>query len=135
MPTSVPGLGQARLGGRVREAEVHHADAHARAAFLARDHDVGRLDVAVDDAARVAVVEGLGDLDPDVDDLAEAQRLVADQAQQGRPADQRHDEEERALVPAEVVDRDDGRVVHLGDDLRLALEALLELGASGRSRR
>ena len=30
--------------------------------------------------------------------------------------------------PAEVVDRHDGRVVHLGDELGLALEALLELG-------
>ena len=98
-----------------------------RAALLARDHDVGGLDVAVNDAARVAVVEGLGDLDADVHDLAEAQRLVADQAQQGRPADERHDEEERALVAAEVVDRHDRRVIHLGDDLRLALEALLEL--------
>ena len=101
-------------------------------ALLARDHDVGGLDVAVDDAARVAVVEGVGDLDADVDDVAQAQRLVADQAQQVRAADERHDEEERALVPAEVVDRDDGRVVHLRDDLGFALEALLELRRRGR---
>ena len=32
-------------------------------------------------------------------------------------------------MPAEVVDRDDGRVVHLRHQLRLALEALLGLGA------
>ena len=119
----------------MREAEVHDADADARAAVLARHHDVGRLDVAVDDAARVAVVEGIGDLDPDVHDLAQAQRLVADQALQVRPADERHHEEERALVAAEVVDRNDRRVVHLRDELRLALEALLELRSSGRSRR
>ena len=52
----------------------------------------------------------------------------ADQARQVRSADDRHHEEERALVPPEVVDRDDGGVVHLRDDLRLALEALLGLG-------
>src|SRR5207247_202541 len=85
------------------------------------------LDVAMDDAARVRVVEGLGDLDADVDDLAQAQGLVADQAQQRRSADERHDEEERVLVPAEIVDRHDRRVVHLGDNLGLALEALLDL--------
>ena len=80
------------------------------------------------DAARVAVVERVGDLDPDVDDVAEAQRLLPEQARQVRSADDRHHEEERALVPPEVVDRDDGGVVHLPDDLRLPLEALLELG-------
>ena len=51
------------------------------------------------------------------------------------PADERHHEEERALVAAEVVDRDDRRVVHLRDDLRLALEALLELRREVAARR
>ena len=69
------GLRQARLGVRAGEAEVH--DAHADGGtFLPRDHDVGRLDVPVDDAARVAVVEGVGDLDADVDDVAQMQRLL-----------------------------------------------------------
>ena len=35
-------------------------------------------------------------------------------------------------MPAEVVDRDDGGVVHLRDDLGLALKALLELGRQVR---
>ena len=61
---------------RAGEAEVHDAHADARA-FFARDHDVLGLDVAVDDAARVAVVEGVGDLDADVEDVAEPSGLVA----------------------------------------------------------
>ena len=126
MPTSVPVF--VRRDSVVASARPKSITrTRTGAALLARDHDVRGLDVAVDDAARVAVVERLGDLDADVDDLAEAQRLVADQPEQVRAADERHDEEERALVAAEVVDRDDRGVVHLRDDLRLALEALLEL--------
>ena len=45
------------------------------------------------------------------------------------PCDERHHEEQRVVVAAEVVDGHDGRVVHLRDQLRLALEALLGLGA------
>ena len=123
-----PGFRQAGFRDRVREAEVHDADPDGRP-FLPRDHDVGRLDVAVHDAARVAVFQGVGDLDADVDDIAQAQGLLPDQAQQGRAADQGHHEEERALVPPEVVDGDDGGVVHLGDDLGFPLEPPLDIGS------
>ena len=117
----------AALAGRPRQAEVHHAHADAES-LLARHHDVLGLDVAVHHAARVAVVQGLGGLDADVDDVAELRVLPQERAQV-RALHQRHDEVERVVVPAEVVDRDDGRVVHLRHQLRLALEALLGLGA------
>ena len=118
------GLREAVLGRREREAEVHHAGPDV-ARVVARRHDVLGLDVAVDDAAGVAVVERLGDLRPDVEDVAEAERAFAQELPQVRAGQDRHDEEERPLVPAEVVDRDDAGVVHLRDDLGLALEALL----------
>jgi hypothetical protein len=40
----------------------------------------------------------------------------------------------KSITRSEVVDGDDGRVVHLGDELRLALEALLGFGAELRGR-
>ncbi len=123
-PDERPRLREAVLGGRERQAEVHHPGADV-ARVVARRHDVLGLDVAVDDAAGVAVVERLGDLRPDVEDVAEAQRAFAQERPQVRAGQDRHDEEESPFIPAEVVDRDDAGVVHLGDDLGLALEALL----------
>ena len=121
-----PGLGQARFGHRVREAEVHDPHPGPRT-LLPRDHDVGGLDVAVDDASGMAVVQSLRDLDTDVHDLPEAQRLVPDQAQQVGSACDRHHEEERPLVAPDVVDGHDGGMVHLGHHLGFALESLFEL--------
>ncbi len=121
-PDERAGPRQPALGRGPREAEVHHPDPDPHS-LLAGHHDVLRLDVPVHDAARVAVVERLRDLDPDVDDVAQARLLVAQEGPQVRPLHERHHEEERALVAAEVVDRDDGGVVHLRDHLRLALEA------------
>ena len=120
-------LGQAVLGGRLSEAEVHDPDPR-RPAFLARDHDVLGLDVAVDHVARVAVLERIGDLDGDVENFTEAERSAPEDAAQVRPLDDRHHEKERAVVAADVVDRDDPGMVHLSDDLRLALESLFDLG-------
>ena len=122
-PDERPGLREAVLARREREAEVHHPGADVTR-LVARRHDVLGLDVAVDDASGVAVVERVGDLRPHVEDVAEAERALAEELPQVRGSEHRHDEEERSLVPPEVVDRNDGRVVHLRDDLGLPLEAL-----------
>ncbi len=81
------------------------------------------------DAASVTVIERLGGLDADLDHLVERPRPVGEEGAQRAPLDDRHDEEERALVVAEVVDGDDRRVVEPRDELRLALEALASGGA------
>ncbi len=123
-PDQRPGLGQAILARREGEAEIHDPGPDV-AGVVARGHDVLGLDVAVDDAAGVAVIERVGDLRPDVEHVAEAQRPLAQKLAEVRVREHRHDEEERSLVPPEVVDRHDGRVVHLRDDLGFPLESLL----------
>ena len=59
-----------RIGDQ-RDAEVD--DAHVG---ILREHDVRRLDVAMNDAARVGVVQRLGALEHDLDDVVDAQQVV-----------------------------------------------------------
>ena len=80
----VAGRGQGRRVGEAGDAEVHQLG--ARLAVLG-DEDVLRLDVAVDDAARVGVVERLAEIGADLADLAVAERALAAEPGQGRPVD------------------------------------------------
>ncbi len=117
--------GQGVVVDAARQAEVHHGDA-GHPLLTARHEDVGGLDVAVDDPARVGVREGLGDRDPDVDDARQVDRRP-DHLLQAQALDHGHDIEQHARVATEVVDRDDRRVTELGDRLRLAAEAPLRI--------
>ncbi len=78
------------------------------------------------DAAAVAVLERLRDLNAHVEDLPEHGALAQEGAEV-RALDDGHHEEHRPLVPAEVEDGDDAGVVHLGHELGFAVEALLHL--------
>ena len=96
------------------------------------DQDVGGLDVAVHQAARMGGVEGVGDAGHDPGrppgrDLA----ALGDQVLQARALHVPHGDEEAALVVAGAVDRDDVRVLETGGDHRLAHEQLAETGVAG----
>src|SRR5690606_25595735 len=87
------------------------------------DEDVARLDVLVDEAEGVDVVEGAGELDEDLDD--DLARRPLEEVAEGVAVDQLLSEEERVLLlrAAEVVDRREVRVVELGEEAELVLEA------------
>ena len=127
-----PALG--RAAALLRDAEVHQVDA----AGLVLDHHVGRLDVAMDHLARVGGVERARDLLEDRERLVRIVRAaLLDQLLEVGPLHVAHRDVDEALVIAGVVDRDDVRVVDRGDRLRLADEALAEVGAAaelGRQR-
>ena len=66
---ALPPAERAHLG----QPEIQHGDVAAR-----RDHDVGRLDVAVHDAFGMRRIERVGHLNGDVDGFVERQRRAGD---------------------------------------------------------
>jgi hypothetical protein len=80
------------------ETEVQHLDDTVRANL-----DVARLEVAMDDAALVGVIERINDLSRDGRRLVERQRPLSDLFSQRRPFHELHDE----VVITNVVQRAD----------------------------
>ena len=110
------------------DAEVAHLHEVGLAAPL-DEHDVARLEVAVDDALGVGLVERGHDLRHDSHDARERQReVVAKDLREIAAREQLHGDVERAVgVLARVDDLDRVRVVQFRGALRLALEAPHEL--------
>ncbi len=113
----VAGRGQGGAVGEAGDAEVHQLGAEFP---LGGDEDVLRLDVAVDDAARVGVVERLAEVGADLADLAVAERPFAAQPGQGAALDQLGDQQRVAVLLAHLVEGDDARVVESRGRLGLA---------------
>jgi hypothetical protein len=97
-------------GGHRRQPEIEQLDVAA-----ARDQDVGRLQIAMNDAGRVSGDETVGDLQGELDDPL---RRVA------RPDRRALDELHHQVVGPDVVELTDMRVIERSHGPRLALEAI-----------
>ncbi len=120
-----------KLPASAGEAEVGDADAAVRV-----EHDVGRLEIAVQHAEVVRGGEAGADLARDLGGplLGEA----ADPLQQQRQVlavDQLHRQEHAAVVLADVVDAADVAVRHLARDAHLVVELRQPLRILGDGRR
>jgi hypothetical protein len=138
LPTTPPSpvmVGSVALAGRA-PAEI--GDHGARAAGSLDQHDVGRLEVAVDDALLVRRVEGGGHLRHQRGRLGVSDAADAHEARRQRLAlEELHGEEGDVVAPVarpvqpDVEDAADVGVGHLARELDLALEALEHLGIEG----
>ena len=90
---------------------------------LLGDHHVAGLDVAVDDPARVRVLERVAQRDADPHDVEVRQRAVALEVAERAAAHELGDEVPRLVVVAGLVERDDPRVREPRGRQRLALGA------------
>ena len=110
-----------RRAEQLRESEVR--DLHAAAPV---DEDVLRLDVAVDDALVVRVLQRVAHLAHDAERLLRLDLARAHHLPQVRAVDVLHHEVVQAACDARVVDVDDRRVVEARQRAPLAREALRE---------
>jgi hypothetical protein len=112
-------------GHPLRQAEVEHLDRAVRGQL-----DVGRLEIAVDDAAFVGGVERRGELARDLQRLRHGQRAAHEAVRQRRPLHELHDERRRLAV-VHVVDGGDVGMIERGEHPGLALEAGAPPGIQG----
>jgi hypothetical protein len=84
---------------------------------------VAWLNVAMDDPAGVGFVQRAGQPSDDVHRVLQVQATIAQQIGQRAARHVTHDQERLAVMLAEVVNGDDGRMLEGGDDARFALEA------------
>jgi hypothetical protein len=124
--------GHAGVAHRTGDAEVHDLDLAG-----AGQHDVGRLDVAVDDARPVAVLQRLEDADGHLHGpLGQQLAPGVQQLAQGRAVDVLHhdvrDRDAVDVVLAGVVHGDDRGVVERGGRLGLPAETGLEGRIAGK---
>ena len=88
------------------------------------EQDVLRLDVAVDDALLVRILERLADRRHDDQRLLRRQLPGLQQLPQAHPIHELHQQVIEAVGLAEVIDGDNVRMVEAGQRLRLAGETL-----------
>ncbi len=113
------GRGLRRLQ-QLGQAEVHNFDP----AFVV-DHDVGRLQVPVEDAGAVGLGQRVGDLDGVLQRLGRAQALGGYHLVERPALDVLHYDEVHAVVAVDVVEGDDVGVIQRAGGLGLLDEALL----------
>ena len=103
---------------RLRQPEVEHLDRAVR-----RDLDVGRLEIAMDDALLVRGVERVRDLPRDRQRLVERQRPLRHAIGERLAFDQFQHQRVDAVAVFDAVNRGDVRMVQRGEQPGLALEA------------
>ena len=121
------GLADVGVGEGVSQSEVGNLHRAIRG-----DQDVLGLDVAVDDAVAVGMVQGCQHLEGDLGHLGRLQPAVLQQHRpEVRPPDELHDHEIRAVGGAPVVHVDDVGVVQHGGGPGLPAEAIDEAPVAG----
>ena len=116
----------------LRGADAGNAEVRNLDAPVLQDHDVVRLDVAVDDAAAVCMLQRLGDLHGEMQRLAPVEPALLFQILLERDAlDQFHDNIVHIAGAGNIIHTDDIRVRQHRDRLRLGMETSAELLIAG----
>ena len=115
---------------------AHESKIHQRRVPVGRQHDVGRLDVAVNHAAAVSKIKRAGDLTQNLHRLRQRHgAVILEPLIEGLAFQEFHDDVVIPIVFAHVVNRDHIAMMQLGRHNRLAVEAADEIIIEGKLRR
>jgi hypothetical protein len=114
------GLG---LEGRIRADQFRQAEVEDLYPAVSRDEEVARFDVAMNDAAIVRRSQTAGDLTRVIGRLAGRQRTAGHPVVQGVAIEHLGDQVRGAALDADVVDRQDVRVIESAGGSRFLLES------------
>jgi len=116
-------------GGRLRQPEVEQL--HARL----RHHDVRRLEVAMNDPLAMGLVQRIGDLDPEAQNLGERQWAFAQAFSESLAFEVLHHQVIDAVLAADIVESADVRMRERGDRARFAFKSHAPVSVFGQFRR
>ena len=114
-----------------RSASSSKAEVEDLRATVVGHHDVGGLQVAMDDPLVVRRGEGLGERAGDLEDALDGEPALRDEPIERRAVDKLHGEEVNAVSFLDREHGDDAGVVKGGESLRLTPETLQPLGIRG----
>jgi hypothetical protein len=123
------------LGQRDAPRELGQPEVHDLGPAVLGDHDVGALDVPVDDAARVGLAQSRGDLGGDVQGFGGLERAPSDPVPQGLALDVLHGDEGALVAFPGLVDDADIGMGERRRGLGLPQEPLFEIGQLRKLRR
>ena len=112
------------------EPEIQHLDPP-----VTRHHDIGRLEIAVDDAFGVSSRQRLGNGSANLEDPVDVHPTLVDEAIEGLPFDQLHGQEMHAVELLHRVHADHSGVVEGRQHGGLPAEAIQPLRVGGHLRR
>ena len=114
-------IGEPLPGRRFGHTEINHLG--HRLAVLLHDQNVRRLEIAVDDAFLMRVLDGLANLDEQFEPLAEGKFLLIAKFRDGFSRRQLHDEKRASSARCpRIEDLRDARVIHQRQRLSFGFE-------------
>ena len=123
VPTSDSGVWVTSVESALAHVHLGQTEVEDLRVAAGGHEDIGGLDIAVHDAARVRRLQAIGDLDGHAEHRVKGHRAATHGVKQRLSLEEFGDDIRHAIVPADVVHREDVRVIQCRGCARFLLES------------